>query len=114
MKDQLKVLYENMGEDYIYTSMKYVLKAGNMDDLDDLSEILSSINTEMGGEVMSIAERLFTQGREEGLSQGLSQGVQKSAKNFLAEGVDPQVVSRATGLTLEVIKQLQESEEIAD
>lgn len=130
LKEQLKFIYENKGKNYIFTSMKYVFSAGDIDELENLSDILNGINSEMGGDVMSLAERIFTQGIEEGISQGISQGlsqglskghsqglskgitqgIQKTAKNMLQEGIAIDVVSRVTGMSVEDIELLREVE----
>lgn len=51
------------------------------------------------------------QGRQEGLQQGLQQGQQEKAReiarNLLHEGMTPEIVARASGLSLEEIQSLE-------
>jgi len=86
IKDNLKIFYENEGKNYIYTSMNYVISAGNLEKLEDLADILNSVSSDMGGDVMTIAERLITQGRQEGITQGLSQGRQEGITQGITQG----------------------------
>ncbi|MDR3333007.1 MAG: hypothetical protein LBT08_10315 [Synergistaceae bacterium] len=46
------------------------------------------------------------QGREQGREQGIEQGKREVAKNFLADGVSPDVVARNTGLSIDEILDL--------
>jgi len=50
------------------------------------------------------------EGREEGISIGLERGAYEkaleTARSFLAEGLDPQMVARCTSLPLETVEQL--------
>lgn len=132
ISEKLNIIYENEGKDYVYTSMNYVLSAGNLEKLEDLSDILNNVSSDMGEDIMTIAERLITQGREEGITQGIAQGIsqgisqginqginrgiskgitegiKKTAINMLREGIDLIVISRVTGLTIKEIEQLQE------
>jgi len=76
------------------------------------TNILSCVSTKLGDEIMTTAERLFAKGRNEGLNQGIIHGIHKTAKNLLAEGVDPEVVARATGLSRDEITQMIQSESL--
>ena len=62
-------------------------------------------------------EQGFQFGREQGLEQGLEQGrirgayekALETAKNLLAEGIDPQLVARCTNLPLDTVQNLIQS-----
>lgn len=49
------------------------------------------------------------EGRQEGIEQGTSQAKHQIAKNLLAEGLDINVISKTTGLSLEELSNLKES-----
>lgn len=82
--DRLKILYEDVSEDYVWTSVTYVLAASDMKNYDYLSDLLGQVNTKIGGEVMNTLERVFADGRNEGLSQGMIDGVHNTAKKSFA------------------------------
>ncbi|MFZ5592070.1 MAG: hypothetical protein ACOY81_09730 [Bacillota bacterium] len=58
-----------------------------------------------------IVEETFRKARQESLSEGMAQGeLKKARENALAalrEGLEPQLVSRITGLSLEEVLELQ-------
>lgn len=116
----LQVLYQEESEDYFWTSINYVLDASELTDFNDLAEMLSSISSEIGDKVMTTAERIFAKGQQEGISQGISQGVTQGRKegylqglqvvvrNMLAEGADPKIIARVTGLAIKDIELLRQ------
>ena len=57
-------------------------------------------------------ERGLATGREEGISIGLERGAHQTkletARSFLSEGLDPQMVARCTSLPLETVQQLEQ------
>ncbi len=57
-----------------------------------------------------IKDEAFKEGKAEGISQGLAEGAHQNAlenaRNFLAEGIQPETVAKCTGLNLEEVKQL--------
>lgn len=126
--NRLNVLFEGVSEEYVWTSVNYVLATNDMTDYDYFSDLLSQVNPKIGEDIMNTWERAFADGRQEGLNQGISkginqginqgimEGVHKTAKNLLADGVDPEIVSRATGLSLKELERIIQSEitEISD
>ena len=67
----------------------------------------------LGGEFMiSIADEIRQEAREQGIQQGMQQGMQmrasQIARNLLAHGFDLMVVAENTGLSIEVLKKLEE------
>ena len=66
MLDKLRTLCENENNEYFWSSINYVMMAGEVDKLYDLAALLNSINTEIRDEIMTMDERLFAQGKEEG------------------------------------------------
>ena len=57
-------------------------------------------------------EQGLATGREEGISIGLERGAHQTkletARSFLSEGLDPQMVARCTSLPLETVQQLEQ------
>ena len=70
MLDKLRTLCDNENNEYFWSSINYVMMAGEVDKLYDLAALLNSINTEIRDEIMTMAERLFAQGKEEGGARG--------------------------------------------
>jgi predicted transposase/invertase (TIGR01784 family) len=60
-----------------------------------------------------IYKSILTEGREEGREEGIEEGSQQKAReialNLLAEGMAIDAVARITGLSLEVVQELQQS-----
>ena len=56
----------------------------------------------------------YEEGREEGISIGLERGAYQNkletAKSLLAEGLHPEMVARCTGLPLETVLELGQTE----
>ena len=63
-------------------------------------------------------EEGFDEGREAGLQVGIQQGIERgayetkleTARNMLIEGLTPQMVARCTGLPLETVMELVQTE----
>ena len=59
---------------------------------------------------MTLAEIWKQEGREEGIERGIEQGIEKgkkeTARSLLDEGVDINIISSATGLSLQEIRNL--------
>lgn len=47
------------------------------------------------------------EGRQEGIKEGIKEGTIKTAKNLLVMGMDIEMVSKATGLSIEEIQSLK-------
>ena len=83
----------------------------------NLSELKNIIKNQLspnaGDKIMSLAEILKEEGREQGLEQGREQGLEQGrweakltmAKKMLDDGVEPVFVAKYTGLSLDQIKQ---------
>jgi len=52
-------------------------------------------------------ESKIASAEEKGLEKGLEQGKYEVAKNMLALGMDVNIVSQATGLSVDLLKQLE-------
>lgn len=48
------------------------------------------------------------EGEKSGIKMGIKSGIRKTAKNFLKEGIDIKIISKATGLSIEQIKNLKQ------
>jgi predicted transposase/invertase (TIGR01784 family) len=70
--------------------------------------LLTEWNTETWGEVQREEgrEEGRVEGRVEGREEGREQAKKEDARNFLALGVSPATVAKATGLDMETIKGL--------
>ena len=55
-------------------------------------------------------EEGFDEGREQGVAQGAYETKLETARNMLIEGLTPQMVARCTGLPLETVMELVQTE----
>ena len=90
--------------DFIITLLNYVVKTGNVIDIDHLVEESHRLPTPLGETFMTIAEQLEARGE----ARGEARIRVETARNLLKEGSDTQFVAKITGLSLERIKQLQD------
>ena len=112
----LREIKINAGLDYIELFLHYTLTFIGDTDTMRLKDVLLDNLTEVDGEeiMLSYGEKLarklakeFRQeGRQEGEKEGLVLGMKKAALNFLKNGVDINIVSKSTGLTIEDILSL--------
>lgn len=114
--------------DYFETCIRYVLNTRQDIEIADLRRIAQDISFDQGSEtIMTIAEKLIQEGREQGIQQGREQGIQQGreqgiqqglkqgtsqtrrqvARNLLALGVEISTIKAATELTEEEINQLR-------
>jgi hypothetical protein len=93
------------------TSLHYLIKVGNIVDVEQLIQGIQHFPEPIRGELMTAAEKLQAMGEERGEERGLKKGEEKGreevAINSLKEGVDPKFVARITGLELAVILKLK-------
>lgn len=103
---------------YIRTLLYYLMNAGNVETIESLADQPIPLPEPVRGEVMTIAEQLkalgrqegLQQGRQEGLQEGLQEAVRETALKMLSEGADLEFISRVTGLSLEELANLKQSE----
>jgi predicted transposase/invertase (TIGR01784 family) len=105
------------------TSLHYLIKVGNIVDVEQLIQGIQNFPEPIRGELMTAAEKLQAMGEERGEERGLKKGEEKGLKkgeergeekglkkvaiNSLKEGVDPKFVARITGLEMAVILKLK-------
>ncbi|MFT4058969.1 MAG: Rpn family recombination-promoting nuclease/putative transposase [Legionella sp.] len=88
------------GRDFIAIVLQYLLERGELSDKEAFFKVIDTqISHEVGEKIMSLAEQL----REEGKNQGILE----IAGKMLKEGADPAFVAKVTGLSLDRIKTLQ-------
>lgn len=82
---------------------------------DELSEMVEMLKTETkNSEVSRIIEKygegfdvIYFDGKADGINQGFAEGKLDVAKNLLSEGIDEEVISRTTGISIENLKELK-------
>ena len=137
----LKKLMALGADGYIIRALCYAVNSGNIDSIDGLDKLTHGLSPKIGDEVMTLADRLRAEGRDqakaefktladrlraegrkqgrekgrtqgraqgrtEGRTQGRAEGVAVTAKKLLSEGVNAELVSRVTGLSLEALNSL--------
>lgn len=102
--DQLEK--QGNGLEYFETFIRYIMNARNDLELQTVYEMAKEISLERSEVVMTIAEKLITEGMEKGLEKGLEKGKLEVAGNLLGLGVEIDKIIKATGLTEDEIKKL--------
>jgi predicted transposase/invertase (TIGR01784 family) len=94
--------------------LEYFLTTGDVSNQEAFFDLVNEkISPHIGDKVMTFAERMIQQGMQQGLLQaeqmrheGRQEGKLDVAKQLLAEGIELQVIARATGLSIENIQLL--------
>ena len=99
------------------TYISHIMNRNDM--LNSIAEQLEDARAEARAEAREIGlaegrEEGWAEGREEGLAEGRAEGREeghveeraKNAKNLRDLGVDPEIIAKATGLTVEEIQNL--------
>lgn len=102
-------LSDNDAKALLRLMLNYLLNSGNIERIDDIISVVEQVPKSIRGDLMTIAEQLKAQGREEGIQKGLStgrqqgreQGIESVALRMLNEGAEPAFVAKMTGLTIE-------------
>lgn len=91
---------------YIEGIIRYINEVQPLEARDELwEELQETLQPILGGKYMlSIADSL----RQEGMQQGIQQGMQQAARNFLANGLDIDLVAKSTGLDIAFLQKLKE------
>lgn len=102
---------EQMSGQQIRTLVKYMMLAGEEKDVQTLLYGLAQRVPQHGEELMTLAEKLLSDGRREGRKEGRKEGKQIAlldvAKTMLQRGFDFQTIMEMTGLSQDELKQLQ-------
>ncbi len=94
--------YDAKGEDraFLIALNKYLLTRAHWENLLEFRKIaLESYSEEVGGAVMTIADLLKKEGRQEGVQEG----VERVASTMIRKGLDREAIAEFTGLTLNQI-----------
>ena len=91
------------------TQAQYERRVKQMRDAKNVEDYM--IKTSIAKGLKQGLEQGLEQGREQGLKQGLEQGRAAEklelAKNFIRLGVDVETISKATGLSVEVLSEMR-------
>lgn len=110
----LKHLESAGAEDYLISTLTYLLQADIEDPEETAKLIHNELSSRLGGEVMTLAERLEERGFHKGKLEGEKVGFEKGrneeklliAQQMLKQNVDTAFVVKVTGLTLEEMVEL--------
>ena len=92
---------------YIESTLYYIMQVGNVKNLHELIKQLEAIPV-VGEKVMgSIARKFEEEGLAKGKAAGLAEGKKKMAVSMLAEGLDINLISKITKLTINEINDLK-------
>lgn len=113
----LELESKSTGIEYFETFIRYVLNAGHnltKEDVDEIIEKIGNSHPEGGEFIMSIAEKLKQEGREEGIIKGMEAGIEKGAKQravdvarrLLKMNLQIDQIVDATGLTKKEVEKM--------
>lgn len=108
----IRILFQQSGEDYIYSTIKYLYNTVDTEDVSKLTKIISGeVPSDIGDTAVTIAEKLREMGREEGRHEGRNEGEastkQSIARRLLEEGADIQFVAKITGCAVQELEQIK-------
>ncbi len=94
----------------VKTLIEYLVTVGETQNVNTLLEELAHQVPKHEGTLMTIAEQLILQGKQEGIQQGIQQGLQQGeeqllqaknemARNLLLSGVNKEAIMKATGFS---------------
>lgn len=93
------------GRDYISIVLQYVLERAELKDKEAFFTLINTkISSEVGENIMTIAEQLRTEGK---LEKGY-----EIAKRLLSKNLELQFIAEMTGLSLNTLKELQNQDQI--
>ena len=107
---------EHEGHDLLNLLLKYVLHAGNIDNINAfIRDGAEQLPRPIRSELMTFAEKMEEQGIQKGLQKGMQkgrkagidEGMEKVALKMLAEGIEVPFITKITGLSQAEIKRLQ-------
>lgn len=93
----------------VHTALRYFYEVRDRKDHQAFwEEFKLRLQPVLGEEFMiSMADELRQEGMQQGMQQGIQQGVLLAAKNFLASGFDVEIVAKNTGLSIDMLRKLQ-------
>ncbi|KJS49061.1 MAG: transposase [Peptococcaceae bacterium BRH_c23] len=111
---------ENQGNglEYFETFIRYIMNARNDLEFQTVYELAKESSLERSEVIMTIAEKLITEGMEKGIEKGMEKGIEKGieqgvekgklevAENLLRLGMGIDVIIKATGLREEEIRKI--------
>lgn len=100
----LRSIIESLGKDYVNTILCYVIETAEISDEKKLVKIVTDgLSKEFGEEIMSFANRL----RQEGRQEGIHLGEKIVARNLLKENESIEKIAKVTNLSVEEIKKIK-------
>ena len=105
-------LDQHGGRDYLGVVLQYVIKESTLNDQNAFIELINkNLSSEIGENIMSLAQQWMAEGELRGELKGKYDGKLETASNMLAEGCDPVFIVKVTGLTLAQVKSISEKTE---
>jgi predicted transposase/invertase (TIGR01784 family) len=98
--------HEGNGLEYFETFIRYIMNARNDLEFKAVYELTKEVSLERSEVVMTIAEKLITEGMEKGIEKGMEKGKLEVAENFLRLGMGIDMIIKATGLSGEEIREI--------
>ena len=118
LQESLRALDELEKQDkeleYFETFIRYIMNARNDLEFQTVYDLAKEISLERSEVLMTIAEKLITEGMEKGIAKGLERGLEEGmekgklevAENLLRLGMEVDMIIKATGLAEEEIRKL--------
>ncbi|EHQ90635.1 Rpn family recombination-promoting nuclease/putative transposase [Desulfosporosinus youngiae] len=110
LQESLRALDELEKQDkeseYFETFIRYIMNARNDLEFQTVYDLAKEISLERSEVLMTIAEKLITEGMERGLEEGMEKGKLEVAENLLRLGMEVDMIIKATGLAEDEIRKL--------
>ncbi len=115
-KDKIKDIIElfeelkdkDMAIEYFEIAIRYIMNAKDGINKNELANIAGNVSSERSEAIMTIAEKLRMEGKQEGIKEGEIKRNIEIAKNMLLAGIDIKQITKVTEMKEEKIKLLQD------
>lgn len=107
----MQAIEQKHGGDFIVTVFRYLYEASRVENKDAVDHIAKeTFSKETGAEIMTIAEKLKEEGREEGLQEGSYKKAVEVARRMISLGNADEQIQLVTELSLAEIRVLREDD----
>ena len=104
----LMKLIGDEGRVFTEAALIYILDKSDIKDKEAFFKVINTtLSTETGEKIMTIAEQLRREGIEIGIEKGRQEELLKIARNLLAANTDLALIAQVTGLSIEQINALK-------
>ena len=100
---------EGKAQRYFEVVISYVMHAREGIEAEELLQIASEVSAERGEMIMTIAEKLKREGRQEGLEKGIIEGIRKGKHEGIIEGMKEGIIEGKQEGKIEIARKMLKS-----